>query len=625
MSAFAQRADENAVTAADDAFGTTVGSQQIGLYDLEHVRGFSPHAAGNLRIEGLYFDQQTYATNRCLFVEESVRVGLAAQFFDTPSPTGIANFTLHATGPASAASVVIARGPFLQSRLEFDGQRAGRGGAVSGGLCFHAASNFDIDLAHRSHVYETGAVMQWRPNAQVEVIPFWGLMHGDEHDVLPTVYINGHDRPPDFIEARLHTQRWARWRWDEITAGTLARSTRNGPWTWTGGVFLSREIDPANFNDLYDDLDASGTVRRELDVTPPAHANSTSGEFRLLHRSAPGKQQRLWSITLRGRNLSRSFGGDYFHDYTPELGRLHIDDNRALPAPDVVFGAGSEDRARQTGLGVSFEQRWSGRGSISVGVQKVDYRRSIASPLTTTHDHSTPTLVNFRFTRDLAPAVVTYAGYTRGLEDSALAPSNATNAFSTAPATATWQLDAGLRVTPHKGLQVVAGVFEIQKAYFNRDASGSYGQLGHIRHSGVEASATIDGDDGLTAVLGGVWLRPSLQLALGSLDANSGAETGTIPLLLDANLDYAPQRWGPWSAGMHLNRVSSRPAGQAQLPAFYVFSLSARYRLALFGRTCLARLDADDLNNATDVYLQPTGIALSEQGRRLTLTVTMDF
>ena len=46
MHAYAQRADENAVTAADDAFGTKVGSQSIGLYDSEHVRGFSPRAAG---------------------------------------------------------------------------------------------------------------------------------------------------------------------------------------------------------------------------------------------------------------------------------------------------------------------------------------------------------------------------------------------------------------------------------------------------------------------------------------------------------------------------------------------------------------------------------------------------
>ena len=74
LAALAQRADENAVTAADDAFGPTIGSQSIGLYDAEHVRGFSPRAAGNLRIEGLYFDQQTFAMNECLVTGATIRV-----------------------------------------------------------------------------------------------------------------------------------------------------------------------------------------------------------------------------------------------------------------------------------------------------------------------------------------------------------------------------------------------------------------------------------------------------------------------------------------------------------------------------------------------------------------------
>ncbi len=51
--ATAQRADENAVEAADDAFGTSVGNEKIGLYSASDVRGFSPVNAGNIRIEGL--------------------------------------------------------------------------------------------------------------------------------------------------------------------------------------------------------------------------------------------------------------------------------------------------------------------------------------------------------------------------------------------------------------------------------------------------------------------------------------------------------------------------------------------------------------------------------------------
>ncbi|MBS0387226.1 MAG: hypothetical protein JSR15_02005 [Proteobacteria bacterium] len=638
-SAHAQRADENAVTAADDAFGTTVGSQQIGLYDLEHVRGFSPRAAGNLRIEGLYFDQQTYATNRCLVVEQTVRVGLAAQFFDTPSPTGIANFTLHPTGPANGASVLVTRGPFLLSALELDGQRVAGSGKGGVGLCYHAQSNFDIDLARRSHLYEVGAVGRWRPSPQLEVIPFWGQVRGREHDVLPTVYINGTDPPPAFIERLLPAQRWARWGWSETTAGALARSVGNDAWSWAGGLFLSDGRYPVNYNDIYDDLRADGTVRHAFDVTPPVEARSVSGEMRLLHRGGTGRHMRLWSLALRGRNLSRSFGGDWFRDYTDEICtvsvanacRVRIDDFRAIPEPTVSFNPGSEDHVSQLGLGASFEQRWTGRGSISLGLQKVDYRRSIVAPsadpstFVTTRQHSTPTLANLRVTLNARHTTVVYAGYTRGLEDSAPAPNNAANAFATAPATATWQVDAGVRMTPHDGLQFVAGVFEIQKAYFNLDTNGNYVQLGHIRHRGVEASATIAAANGLTAVLGGVWLRPGVTLGNAAADPNGGAAIGTVPLLLDANLDYAPQRWGPLSAGLHVNRVSSRPAGQAQLGAFETVSVTVRYRTSLFGRVCVLRLDADDLNDAIDPMIQPSGIVLPEQGRRLALTATVDL
>ncbi|RYF48533.1 MAG: hypothetical protein EOO38_09910 [Cytophagaceae bacterium] len=56
--AVAQRADQNAARAAEDAFGVSYANESVGLYDEEDVRGFSPIDAGNVRIEGLYIDQQ---------------------------------------------------------------------------------------------------------------------------------------------------------------------------------------------------------------------------------------------------------------------------------------------------------------------------------------------------------------------------------------------------------------------------------------------------------------------------------------------------------------------------------------------------------------------------------------
>ena len=102
--ALAQRADDNATTQAEDAFGTSVGNESFGLYNPFSVRGFSPVDAGNVRIEGLYFDQQANPTGR-LIEGTTVRVGLSAQSYPFPAPTGIADHSLRkAGGEASTLS-----------------------------------------------------------------------------------------------------------------------------------------------------------------------------------------------------------------------------------------------------------------------------------------------------------------------------------------------------------------------------------------------------------------------------------------------------------------------------------------------------------------------------------------
>jgi iron complex outermembrane recepter protein len=92
-SAYAQRTDNNAVTQVDDAFGASVGDEQIGIYNAYDVRGFSPVDAGNVRIEGLYFDQQSNPTDR-LVDGNTIHVGISAQGYAFPAPTGIADYSL---------------------------------------------------------------------------------------------------------------------------------------------------------------------------------------------------------------------------------------------------------------------------------------------------------------------------------------------------------------------------------------------------------------------------------------------------------------------------------------------------------------------------------------------------
>ena len=86
--AIAQRTGENAVTSADDAFGTSVGNETIGLYSTDEVRGFSPVAAGNIRIDGLYMGGIVIGNQR-IQSGSTIRVGLSAQGYAFPAPTGI--------------------------------------------------------------------------------------------------------------------------------------------------------------------------------------------------------------------------------------------------------------------------------------------------------------------------------------------------------------------------------------------------------------------------------------------------------------------------------------------------------------------------------------------------------
>src|SRR5580700_5834775 len=48
----ADHASDNAVVSAEDAFGLTIGTETIGLYDQNQVRGFSPQVAGNAASAG---------------------------------------------------------------------------------------------------------------------------------------------------------------------------------------------------------------------------------------------------------------------------------------------------------------------------------------------------------------------------------------------------------------------------------------------------------------------------------------------------------------------------------------------------------------------------------------------
>ncbi|HEV7431779.1 MAG TPA: hypothetical protein VGN77_01950 [Steroidobacteraceae bacterium] len=622
--ASAQRVNENPVTAADDAFGTTVGSQTIGLYNAADVRGFSPSHAGNLRIEGMYFDQQTYDADNCLVSGQTIRVGLAAQSFGFPAPTGIADYSLRLPGSANLTSVVLSRGPFDASGVELDGHYGMADHPVSVSLCFHRHLNSDFDFARTAQLNDTGLIVRWQlPN--LDLIAFGGTTQGDEHNELPLVYTEGIEGVPTFRQMSLPTQDWTHWTWRDQTAGAILRTATDGAWSLAAGIFHSARHNPPNYDDLFLDVTPDRTATHQFDLVPPLDASSTSGEVRVAYRASSDTRTQVWTMSVRGRASSRTFGGDSLSDPL----RVSIEDFTPLPQPSVNFTPGSLDRVRQYGLGVSVDELWAGRGSVGVGVQKVRYQRSIEAPDTpTATDKADPVLPTFRFTLRPSAKTLLYGSYTRGLEDSQLAPANAHNRGESPPATTTWQVDGGMRYTPRPGTQLLLGAFEVNKAYFNLDAVDVYTQLGQIRHRGLEASATINNGKGLVAVLGGVWLQAQVQGA--SVDAAAAKVTplGSVPLVLNADFDYAPPSRKPWSLSCAWTGTSARPEttnDTMQLPAYSQLSIAVRYEFHVYGRPGEARFDAANVGNSDAMKIDSTGHVLSERGRSFALTLTADF
>ncbi|HEY0627190.1 MAG TPA: TonB-dependent receptor, partial [Allosphingosinicella sp.] len=160
--ALAQRANENAVTSANDAFGNSVGSERIGLYNVSDVRGFNPIQAGNIRIEGLSVTEHGGFTGR-IITGSTIRVGLTAQSYPFPAPTGIADYSLRTAGDDLVVSPVVYFGPVRSTAIDVDAQIPIIKGKLS--LATGFTARFDeAFIGDTAKIGAIGGVLRWRPS-----------------------------------------------------------------------------------------------------------------------------------------------------------------------------------------------------------------------------------------------------------------------------------------------------------------------------------------------------------------------------------------------------------------------------------------------------------------------------
>jgi iron complex outermembrane recepter protein len=618
-----QRAQDNAVTSAEDAFGTSIGLQSVGLYSQNDARGFDPQQAGNLRIEGLYFDQETYATSVCMVRETAMRIGIAAQAYSFPSPTGIADFSLRIPGDSQAFSGLVSRGPFSASAVQAEEQIPVQPKTLSADFCFAHFQNFLVDLMRHDDSAVYGSTLSWRPNDKAQVIPFWSYLVGGGRQELPGVYTDGTDPLPRFRERDLASQTWTNQGWRMTTLGAIVKSELDSHWQVTGGLFHSQENDPWDF-EPYLQLNPNGTADSNVDVTPPQLANSTSGELRLTGVSVHGAWRQQLQFAVRGRDVTRSYGGDDDIDF----GNIALQDQTQFAQPPILLTARSEDRVRQLDFGVTLDERWQDVGSAAIGVLKDDYQRSAEVPLSTPETfHTMPLLLNMRVALQAGRSLIFYGSYTQGLEDSALAPLIAINRGEPPAAGRTWQVDGGVRYAPDEKLRVIFGAFDIHKPYLNVDSDDVYRPLGRLHNEGLESSLSYI-NSGFTVLAGGVLIKPRVDLTVPQPGVIGSEPLGPVPLTLTANLDCAPPQWGAWAASLQWNRLSSRYAtsdDRQRLPPLATLAAGVRYQWKLRENSWTLRFDAFNLTNAQGLHISALDFVIPEQGRRFSLTLAADL
>lgn len=597
--AAAQRAADNAVTAAEDAFGTSIGNETIGLYGPSQVRGFSPVAAGNVRIEGVYIDRQGAIPQR-LVSGSTIRVGLSAQGYLFPAPTGIVDYKLRGVGDRPLVSVVAGSFAYGAPTFEVDAQLpiAGRTLGVAAGASWAHEQYYDGSDAH---YIRAALIPRWRPRDGIEVVPFYSISLGRDEQVAPTVIAAGNVVPPEAPRRRYFGQQWANKDTRSINTGVIAKARLGDDWSITAGGFRSIFVNERNFAELFTDTTPDGTTTERVIADPGQRYASTSGEVRVSRSMIDGPRLHTLHATVRARSLDSFYGGA-----APalDLGPREL----GVPVPvappvDLRFGIRTHDRVRQMTVGVAYEGRWKGVGEVGIGIQRADYSKTIDQPgLPRASTTDRPWLLNASAAATITDRFALYASYTRGLEESGIAPVNAANRNEALPAIRTRQVDGGIRWALPGGMKLVAGVFDVAKPYFNTDERNVFAVLGDVRHRGAEFSLAGNPTERLSLVAGAVLMQPRVTGAAVN-DGRVGARPLNQPArTLRGNAEYRPSFAPGFSVDVAVANIGSRYASRdnvVSVPSYTLVDVGARYRFRIGKAPATLRVQ---MQNVGDVF-----------------------
>jgi iron complex outermembrane recepter protein len=622
--AAAQRTQENAVTSAGDAFGRAVGNEKIGLYTTDDIRGFNPIDAGNARIEGLYFDQQERPTPR-LINGNVIRVGITAQGYPFPAPTGIVDYRLRAVGKVPSASYELERSSNGGAAVAIDTSLPlfdGRAGMTAGIIL----RRLILPQGSSSTIRAYGASLVWRPYDTATVTFFGSGVDSQGDEAAPIYFPAGNFLPPQIKRGRFTGQKWAE-RFSGSSLFGLVAKLPMGQNRLELGAFRSQRKVAISYSDLLRGTQADGSVlNRRISVDGNNDDLSVSGELRFLRDWGAGPLRHHLTATLRGRAKDRVFGGA--RTIVSEPSRV---EPVAIARPIISLGPDDRDKVRQITYGVGYGVDWAAHGSVNFALSKSKYRKTVtfANPLIGQQNSAdNPWLYSVGGSILATKRLAFYGGYVRGLEESLVAPESAINRGEAPPAILTRQFDLGLRYAVSPDLSFVAGVFSVKKPYYNLDRSLRFGLLGTVENRGVELSLAGKLAPGVSLVAGSLFVNPKISGIAVDLGLIGSRPVGSVKRRSVLNLDWTPAGQKALSLDTAIENLSARIGNSANAlvaPARTTVALGGRYRFTLSKTPILLRVQATNIFNEYGWLVSSSGGFTYSPGRTLLTQLIIDL
>jgi iron complex outermembrane receptor protein len=262
----------------------------------------------------------------------------------------------------------------------------------------------------------------------------------------------------------------------------------------------------------------------------------------------------------------------------------------------------TNDRTELWSVGTAYHVQWHRFAELEAGIQDEHYRKTVippGGPESRLSDQPLRAFANSAI--ELTPFLTLYAGYTQGLEDSGVAPTNARNGGAVLPASRTWQLDSGLRYLVTRRLNVIADVYEIHKPYFDLDMSDIDRDLGVQQAKGAELSISGHQLAHFDVNVGVSYAKVSI---VGTDLAAAGVgpvAVGQARLQYTANLDYTIPWWPMTSLDLAATHYGGSPGtvdNHVYVPATTSLDLGGRYRFTAAGRSFSLRVQVQNLANS---------------------------